>query len=173
VGLGVVSQTPEKVQTPSIGVCGSPAPAAAQGFRSMAASFVIHNASAKAVRIRGLRPTTLDGLASARVTVALGAAADEKLDFAVGATVGVPASDVAKSHPVATDGSTVIPAHSYATVITSMTLSDGHTAGRAADFELATVGPLGTVRTQLIDASVGLGRTGAACTALGAAVAAH
>lgn len=166
IGLGVATNTSEPIQVPSIGVCGSPPDSAAAHFRSMAASFVIKNTSGSPVTIRGLRATMLVGLASARVTIKAGADADEIRHYRLEATVAVSSSEVAKSSPVAPDGSTTIAAHSFATVITSMTLADGAMAGRATDFQLATTGALGTIRTQTIPASVGLGVDGAACTAL-------
>lgn len=158
-------QGPEPIRGPQIGVCGSPQESDSATFHSMAASFLIKNTSGSPVTIRGIRPQTLKGLASATVTLAPGADPGEIAHFRVGASVGVPAADVAKSSPIAADGTTLA-AHSYATVITSMTLADGARAGSAGDFELASEGPSGSLHTQMIRASVGLGVDDLACSAL-------
>lgn len=156
---------PEPIQGPQIGVCGSPQESDAATFHSMAASFLIKNTSGSPVTIRAIRPQTLKGLASATVTLARGADPGEIAHFRVGASVGVPAADVAKSSPIAADGTTLA-AHSFATIITSMTLADGTRAGSAGDFELTSDGPSGSLHTQMIRASVGLGVDDLACSAL-------
>lgn len=166
VGLVVAAPSATPIHGPTIGVCGSPAKAASARSHSMAASFVIWNTSGSPVTILGLRPATRVGLESARVTLAPGGDIGDASFYRVGASVGVPADEVAKSSAVTTDRSATIAAHSASTVITSMTLADGATAGRAADFQLATAGPLGTIRTQTIHASVGLGIDSSACSAL-------
>jgi hypothetical protein len=158
-------QGPEPIQGPQIGVCGSPQKSDAATFHSMAASFLIKNTSGSPVTIRAIRPQTLKGLASATVTLAPGAD-DKKTDgYEVAASVDVPATEVAHSSPVAANGTTIAP-HAFATIITSMTLADGARAGSAGDFELTSDGPSGSLHTQMIQASVGLGVDSSACSAL-------
>ncbi|MBF4577139.1 hypothetical protein [Frondihabitans sp. VKM Ac-2883] len=171
VGAGIAisasqpAQGSEPIQGPQIGVCGSPQESDAATFHSMAASFLIKNTSGSPVTIRAIRPQTLKGLASATVTLARGAD-DKKTDgYEVAASIGVPATEVAHSSPVAADGTTIAP-HSFATIITSMTLADGARAGSAGDFELTSKGPFGTFHTQMIRATVGLGVDASACTDL-------
>ena len=165
---GVEAPRAAPVKGPTIAVCGSPSDPAAEPFRSMAASFVIKNTSDSPVILEGLRATTLDGLASARATVSLGAAHDESRGYKSGAAVGIPAADVARSSPVSRAHPITLAPHSYATVITSMTLADGVDAGRASDFELDTKQDGGEVTAQIIRATVSLGVSGDACRVLAA-----
>lgn len=134
----------------------------------MAASFVIKNTSDSPVILEGLRATTLDGLASARATVSLGADHDESRGYKSGAAVGIPAADVARSSPVSRAHPITLAPHSYATVITSMTLAARVDAGRASDFELDTKQEGGEVSAQIIRATVSLGVSGDACRVLAA-----
>jgi hypothetical protein len=154
----------ERIQGPRIGVCGSPAAATASGRHSMAASFLIKNTSDLPVVIHGLRPTNLVNLASARVTVAKGADPRDIPSWRVGAAVGVPADVVSKSSSIKPDGSTILAAHSYATVITSMALARGAKSGSAAEFNLTTEAALGGIDTEIIHVSVGLGITSSDCS---------
>lgn len=154
----------ERLQGPSIGVCGSPATATASGQHAMAASFLIKNTSDSPVVIRGFRPTNLANLASARVTLAKGVDPRDIPSWRVGAAVGVPADVVSKSSSIKPDGSTIVAAHSYATVITSMTLAPGTKSGSASEFNLTTEGALGEIDTETIHVSVGLGITSSDCS---------
>lgn len=166
IAAGNVPPLSDRIQGPSIGVCGSPATATVTGQHSMAASFVIKNTSNSPVTIRGLRPTSLVGLASAQVTIANSVDSRDVRYFRVVAAVGVPAEVVSKSFPIKPDGSTTLAAHSYATVITSMTLAPGAKAGSAGNYKLTTEGALGAIDSQTIRASVGLGITSSDCSTI-------
>ncbi len=166
VGFGLQLRISEPIQGSTLHACGSPQVRALTSPYSMAASFAIKNTSGSAVTIRGLHATKLVGLRSARVTVSVGADADESENYRVEAAVGMPADEVAKSAPVSLDAPLTLAPHSFATVITSMTLADGARAGYATDYALATDRPLGGIETQTLTASVGLGVDGDACSAL-------
>ncbi|ARC58008.1 hypothetical protein AS850_13060 [Frondihabitans sp. 762G35] len=169
VGFAFQLHTSEPIQGSSVGVCGWPQVRPLTSPYSMAASFVIKNTSGSPVTLRGLHATKLVGLRSAGVTVSVGADADESENYRVEAAVGVPADEVAKSTPVSLDAplTLTLAPHSFARVITKMTLADGARAGYATDFALATDRPLGGIETQTLTASVGLGVDGDACSALG------